>query len=82
MRMKIYRSEADRSWWKPFEVRNVPLQREDPILVQMEYFGAVARGECAPKVSVLDGFNNLRVTEAIVQAAQSGQTVKLEGNPS
>jgi predicted dehydrogenase len=81
MRMKIYPSEADRSWWKPFEVRNVPLQREDPILAQIEHFGAVARGECAPKVSVLDGFNNLRVTEAIVQAAQSGQTVKLEGNP-
>ena len=80
MRLKLYPNDANASWWKPFVVSSLPLQREDPILMQMEHFGAVVRGECTPLVSSIDGLNNLRITEAIVQAAQCGQTVRLEGN--
>ena len=43
----------------------------------MEHFGAVVRGEAAPLVSAADGLANLRVTEAIVEAATSGRTVEL-----
>ncbi len=80
MRMKTYHADQDRSWWKPFDVSQIRLDRKDPIEMQMEHFGAVVRGECLPLVSARDGLNNLRVTEAIVLAARSGQTVKLEGN--
>lgn len=77
MRLKTYRSEADRSWWKPFDVGVVDLVREDPIARQMEHFGAVVRGEVEPLVSAHDGLANLRITEAIVAAARSGATVNL-----
>jgi predicted dehydrogenase len=77
MRIKTYPRAEDRSWWKPFEVGTVGTVRDDPIKHQMEHFGAVARGEAQPLVSVRDGLNNLRVTEAIVQAAVSGGTVEL-----
>ena len=77
MRIKTYPSPEDRSWWKPFEVGQVGLVRDDPIKLQMAHFGAVVRGECEPLVSARDGLNNLRVTEAIVQAAESGQTVRI-----
>ena len=40
-------------------------------------FGAVVRGEAEPLVSARDGLANLRVTEAIVEAAKSGKTVKI-----
>jgi predicted dehydrogenase len=43
----------------------------------MEHFGAVVRGEAAPLVSARDGLLNLRVTEAIAEAAVSGRTVEL-----
>jgi predicted dehydrogenase len=77
MRIKSYAREEDRSWWKPFEQSVVDMTRGDPIQRQMEHFGAVVRGEAQPLVTARDGLNNLRITEAIVQAAKTGQTVHL-----
>jgi predicted dehydrogenase len=77
MRLKTYARDEDRSWWKPFDASQVSLQREDPIQLQMAHFAAVIRGECKPLVSARDGLQNLRVTEAISLAAQSGSTITL-----
>jgi len=77
MRLKTYPRPEDRSWWKPFDTRTVEMVRTDPIAQQMEHFGAVVRGEATPWVTARDGLANLRVTEAIVQAAQTGRTVEL-----
>ena len=77
MRLKTYPSAGDRSWWKPFEVSVVDLVRDDPLEHQLEHFGAVIRGEAQPLVSARDGLANLRVTEAIVEAAQAGSTIEL-----
>lgn len=77
MRIRRYPDGADRSWWKPFETRVAGVLRDDPLKRQMEHFGAVVRGEALPLVSLQDGVQNLRVTEAITQAARSGQTVQL-----
>jgi predicted dehydrogenase len=77
MRLKTYARPEDRSWWKPFRVGAAPMVREDPIVRQMEHFRTVVRGEAAPLVSARDGLANLRVTEAITEAARSGAMVKL-----
>jgi predicted dehydrogenase len=78
MRIRTYPRPEDRSWWKPFEVGVVGMVRDDPIKHQMEHFGAVVRGEAAPIVSALDGLKNLRITEAIVEAARSGSVVETD----
>jgi predicted dehydrogenase len=75
MRLKTYARAEDRSWWKPFEVGVVGLVRDDPLKHQMEHFGAVVRGEAQPLVGAPDGLANLRITEAIVEAARTGQVV-------
>ena len=77
MRLKRYERVEDRSWWKPFVESVVPMQRDDPLVHQLEHFGAVVRGEAAPLVSARDGLANLRVTEAIVEAARSGRAVAI-----
>lgn len=77
MRMQRYADGAERSWWQAFESTQLPLERADPVARQMAHFVAVARGECAPLVSVRDGLANLRVTEAVVLAARNGGTVTL-----
>jgi predicted dehydrogenase len=77
MRIKSYAKNEDRSWWKPFEQSVVDLSLGDPIALQMEHFAAVVRGEAAPLVSAQDGLDNLRITEAIVQAAKTGQLVRI-----
>ncbi len=77
MRLKTYPRDEDRSWWKPFEVGTVGLVRDDPLKHQMEHFGAVVRGEARPLVTARDGLQNLKVTEAIGQAAATGRVVEL-----
>jgi predicted dehydrogenase len=73
MRLKIFR--GTRSWWEPFEVSTVAVERTDPLANQVEHFAAVIRGEARPVVSGRDGLETLRVTEAVVQAARTGQVV-------
>jgi predicted dehydrogenase len=75
MRLKYYEQSQDRSWWKPFSCEVADLQREDPLARQLEHFCQVIRGEAQPLVSVRDGLQNLRVVEAIAQAAREGGTV-------
>ena len=75
MRLKTYGSAEDRSWWKPFDVTVAAMTREDPLARQLEHFGAVVRHEAEPIVSARDGCENLRITNAIVESARTGQLV-------
>jgi predicted dehydrogenase len=75
MRIKSYARDEDRSWWKPFELSVAKMIRSDPIAHQMEHFGAMVRGEAEPLVSAFDGLQNLKITEAIVLSARTGQVI-------
>ena len=70
MRLKTYANAAERSWWKPFHSETIALERADPLDRQLENFCAVIRGEAAPVVSARDGLQNVRVVDAIAQAAR------------
>lgn len=75
MRLKTYARREDRSWWKPFLASTVDVERADPLPRQLDHFCALIRGDVAPLVTVRDGLQNLRVTEAIAEAVRSGRTV-------
>ena len=77
MRLKTYDRADERSWWKPFHTSVAEMVRDDPLVHQLEHFGAVVRGEAQPLVSARDGLANLRVTEAISEAAASGRVIEL-----
>ena len=77
MRLKYYARDGDRSWWKPFKTRTIPLDRADPLARQIEHFGKVIRGEEKPLVTGRDGLQNLRVVEAISEAARNGSAVEI-----
>ena len=77
MRLKTYARKADRSWWKPFRVEVAPIDRADPLERQLAHFCAVIRGDTQPRVTVRDGLANLRVTEAIVEAARTRKAIDL-----
>lgn len=77
LRLKTYPNAADASWWKPFELRVETVVREDPLARQLAHFCQLLRGETSPLVSASDGLANLRVTEAIAQAARTGTVVEL-----
>lgn len=77
MRLKRYAKKEDRSWFKPFQCETFPLEGADPLAAQIEHFAAVIRGEAEPLVGGRDGLQNLRVIDAILEAAKSGRTVHL-----
>lgn len=79
MRLKTYARTQDRSWWKPFQASILKVEPASPLERQLDHFCAVIRGDAQPLVTAQDGLQNLRVTEAIVEAARSGSTISTNG---
>ena len=77
MWLNRYSRKEDRSWFKPFQSETIPLQRTDPLAAQIEHFVAVIRGDADPLVTGRDGLQNLRVTDAILEATKTNRTVKI-----
>ncbi len=75
MRLRSYAREEDRSWFKPFASEIVPMQRADPLALQIAHFAEVIRGDAQPLVTGRDGLMNLRVVDAIARAASDGGTI-------
>jgi predicted dehydrogenase len=75
MRIRHYEDATERSWFRPFATRTVPFERKDPLALQIEHFVAVIRGEAKPLVTARDGLQNLRIVEAIAEAAKTGRSI-------
>ena len=77
MRIKRHLHDEDRSWWLPMHAETAAVTRDDPLVRQLAHFCGVVRGEVAPLVTVQDGLHNLRVVDAIVEAARTHRVVDL-----
>ena len=75
MRLLRYPGAADRSWHMALARSVIELPAVDPLERQIAQFAEVIRGSATPLVSVRDGLQNLRVIDAIVEAARSGAVV-------
>ena len=75
MRVQRYLKAEDRSWHKVLEESVVELEVVDPLERQIAHFVDVIRGKAKPLVSARDGLQNLRVVDAIVEAAKTGHVV-------
>ena len=79
MRLNRYASAADQSWHKPLEKSKIELEVVDPLAVQIDHFADVICGRAEPLVTGRDGLANLRVVDAVVEAARTGMTVSTVG---
>ena len=79
MRLQRYPTAADQSWHKALAKSVVELAVVDPLERQIAHFADVIRGNAKPLVSVRDGLQNLRVVDAIVEAAKTGCVVRTAG---
>jgi predicted dehydrogenase len=75
MRLRVF--PGQRSWWEPFDTSVERVDRSDPLANQIRHFVAVIRGEAQPICSGRDGLRTLRVVEAVVQAARTGEIVPI-----
>ena len=78
MRLTRYATGAECSWHTPFERAVIETAAGDPIVLQMQHFARVVRGEAEPLVSVQDALTNLQVIDAVVKAAACGQVVDVD----
>lgn len=79
MRVSRYPSAEDQSWHKPLQRSTIELEVVDPLAVQVDHFADVICGRAQPLVTARDGLENLRVVDAIVEAAQTGRAVNTVG---
>jgi predicted dehydrogenase len=75
MQVRCFEPGAEPSWNRPFATYRVAFERADPLALQIAHFVAVIRAEAKPLVTARDGVANLRVLEAIVEAARTGCVV-------
>jgi predicted dehydrogenase len=75
LRLRTFAGE--RSWRNPLDEHVHAPERGDPLERQLAHFCAVVRGEAKPLVTARDALQNLRVVEAIAEAARSGRTVRV-----
>jgi predicted dehydrogenase len=77
LRLRSFAAGAEPSWHTALEQRLIARDRADPMELQLAHFCKVIGGAATPLVSPRDGLANLRVVEAIVEAARTGRTVQL-----
>jgi predicted dehydrogenase len=75
MRVKIFGGK--RSWFEPFETSTENVDRTDPLANQIVHFVDVIQNGARPICSGRDGLKTLRVVDAVVEAARTGQPVRV-----
>jgi predicted dehydrogenase len=78
MRLQRFPTAADQSWHKALARSTVALDVVDPLGRQIAHFVDVIRCDAKPLVSARDGVQNLRVVEAIAEAAKTGCVVRTD----
>jgi predicted dehydrogenase len=76
-RLETWRHGGD-GWWTPLEVSRAVVPEQDPLTLQMRHFIQVARREVPPLLDGSGGTRTLAATLAVIQAAQTGEVVRLD----
>ena len=77
MRTRTYLDAPKRTWWGPFREGQLGPEHKDPLVLQIDHFIKVIRGEARPLVSAHDGYRNMLVLTAITRAAEERRTVSV-----
>lgn len=70
----LWRNPGERSWHNTVERSIQPVERSDPLTLQIAHFRDVIAGDADPLVSGREGLNTLEVIAAIKRATRSGAT--------
>jgi predicted dehydrogenase len=77
MRYRTYAGQPEQSWWSDFAEGRLEVVRQDPLEKQLSHFMDVVRGKAKPRVSARDGYLNMVVLEAIVDAGRTGHETRV-----
>jgi predicted dehydrogenase len=72
MQFRTYSDKSERSWWNAFSEGQLSIDRQDPLANQLNHFIEVVTGKTTSRVSARNGYQNMLVLDAIVNAATNG----------
>ncbi|MEE4112846.1 MAG: Gfo/Idh/MocA family oxidoreductase [Desulfobacteraceae bacterium] len=75
MKRVHYASPSKIGWEYPIQTEEIPVQEQDPLILQIEHFCAVIRGEEAPRTSGEDALQTLAVIRAVLDSGASGKAL-------
>lgn len=75
--LRIWSNAGPRSWMEPLDREATLFEPADPLILQIDHFARVIRGQEAPIVSGREGMKTLVVIEAVKQAARIGGPVRV-----
>lgn len=76
--MRTWRYAGEASWWLPLDQGGTPAVRNDPLAAQLDHFCDVIEGTVAPRATVADTLQSLRVVEAVRRSIETGAIVAPE----
>ncbi len=76
-RGEIWSDNGARDWFQPISRTTFPRTDADPIVAQIANFIGVITGSQTPVCSGREGLKSLQTLSALMQAAETGQTVRL-----
>jgi len=77
MKLWSYADPNQAGWQHPLTARTLTVEAVDPLVLQLEHFCRVIRGEEAPLVNAVEGTRSLAVILALLQSAATSQPVVL-----
>lgn len=80
--LSLWRYRDERHWHHELTREQTAVHPQDPYLLQLEHFAAVARGDAAPLCSALEGWRTLQASLAVLAAARSGEAQACASLPS
>lgn len=72
-----YPEPQQTGWQYPMTAQTIPVAAADPLVLQLDHFCRVIRGEEAPFVSVAEGTRALAVILALLESAATNQPVRV-----
>ena len=71
--LSLWRYRGEWHWHHELTHEQTTVHVQDPYLLQLQHFAAVARGETTPVCSALEGWRTLQASLAVLAAAGCGQ---------
>lgn len=73
--LRTWRYEGEASWWQPLAQGREDGARNDPLAAQLDHFCDVIARTVAPRATVADALESLRVVEAVRLSIETGASV-------
>ncbi len=75
--LRIWRHDSQPDWWTPISATTLTCRMEDPLIVQMNHFAQVIKGEEDPLVSGVEALKSLEVVEAVALSSETGREITI-----